>query len=251
MSISIGVSFYSELFFYGFVPAQILEILKRLFFHLLLWELVLAIAISYVFFKLFYSYVLQKEEFDEFLTILFQSISHKFGNWLSAQKINLILVKENQDIEAIECMQKSIDFMEKDLRQILQVVSTFQSGKYSIENIDVAKLITDIIKELTPLYFKNIKIHLQSIKINALKVEIKLMLFLLLENAFKYSQNKIFIRTGKFKKKYFFVSNDINDNISSGSGLGLFLVKKIVKKRNIYFRVKQENGRFLALIVWT
>ncbi|MCD6319592.1 MAG: HAMP domain-containing histidine kinase [Candidatus Desulfofervidaceae bacterium] len=222
--------------------------IKEFAFLLFLWEVVLVLALTFLFYKLLWIHLKEREENRDFLELLLLAISHKLGNFLAAQQLNLEILKEKHSLEAVKRLERGYSTIEKDFRYILQVIKNFKGYLRKKEKINLKALIEDILtvfKEESQE--KSLQLSLVPAEIYAAKTEIETVFYLLIENAFKYARKAIFINLFIRNKTIFFVvRNDVDPKVPKGSGVGLSLVQKLAIKNKIKLTFKRENGYFIV-----
>lgn len=216
------------------------------------------IAVSFLLFREFLlGFFEEKERTRWFHEMFLHLLSHKVGNFLLAQKINASILERNPSPEALLRIKQGLVRMEKDFRQILALIDTFSRHDIRRRPFNPAELVESVLEELgegegpypeSRFHLKK-KYHLSTIRANIL--ETRIMLLLLLENAFKYAGNRISIRVGSFRKRpYIAVINDIGPEKSAGTGMGLIFAEKLAKQMKARFRYGVRRKRFFALFMW-
>ena len=66
---------------------------------------------------------------------------------------------------------------------------------------------------------------------------------IILENVFKYSENKVYI---KIYKSSLIIKNDIKKEIENGSGLGLLIVEELSKLNSLKV-IKRVKGKYFTV----
>ncbi len=225
--------------FYGlwgkkFVLVKVSRVKRKLIgFALLLflWELLLAILIIFIVYVSLKRIFKRQKYTDQFLKFILVSISHKLGNFLSAQKVNLELA--NMDDGSKRRLSYALDEMEEDFKV---VSSTIRSMTSDNEKLSFVNVVEELKKVLDGFSFKDKKLDLQIyldgylVYINP--TDLRIVLSELATNAFKYSFSNISVIAEKYKKgvKIVFI-NDVK-NVSKGSGIGLSIVEFLCKKNN-------------------
>ncbi len=225
--------------FYGlwgkkFVLIKVSRVKRKLIgFALLLflWELLLAILIIFIVYVSLKRIFKRQKYTDQFLKFILVSISHKLGNFLSAQKVNLELA--NMDDGSKRRLSYALDEMEEDFKV---VSSTIRSMTSDNEKLSFVNVVEELKKVLDGFSFKDKKLDLQIyldgylVYINP--TDLRIVLSELATNAFKYSFSNISVIAEKYKKgvKIVFI-NDVK-NVSKGSGIGLSIVEFLCKKNN-------------------
>ena len=172
-------------------------------------------------------------------------------------------------------LQTAYDSNERQLNIINDLLKTAQidSRQYALNkrNLDITELVQDVITDLLPVA----DLRNQSIVLNGLpgtrpihldKHEMKLALSNLIENASKYSQPGSTVTVNLFEKgkfidieivdsgvgltpesqkiifdKFTRIDNDLSDTVT-GTGLGLYWVKKIIKLHHGTIKVDSKIG---------
>ena len=221
--------------------------IKKFALLVFLWEVALALALTFLFYKLLWIHLKEREENRNFLEILLLGISHKLGNFLAAQRLNLEILKQKYSLEAVKRLERGYGTIEKDFRHILKIIKNFKSYLRKKEKINLKLLIEDIITTFKEeLQNKSLRLHLAPIEIFAVKAEIETIFYILIENAIKYAQTAICINLAlQDKTVSLIIKNDINPMIPKGSGVGLDLAQRLATKNQIRLSSKEEKGLFI------
>ncbi len=246
-TIGILLNYYFDILMVKISPIKALKDFAK---NLFLWEAVFVLSVGYLFYYLFRTYLKQKRESQEIFQILLQAISHRFGNFLATQKINVELLRTNYRLDIIKRMQDSLRLVEFDLHQIVSVLKNFELQNFDITWLDISKVVNELLEEA--LYDDlQINCHFGKVKVKTSYLLTKNLIILLLENAFKYAANKVIIRTGFCNGKgYFYISNDIKERVSAGSGLGLKLARLLSEKTKAKL-VTKDGLVYQVLLVWS
>ena len=180
----------------------------------------------------------------DYLEIVLLVISHKLGNFLSIQKINLEIIKEKCNLNAVNRLNYAFDFIERDFKLTLNILKNIENIDFQGDKVNVKDLIEDILRNFD---LKYVKLKLKNISIKTNKNDLENLLYILIENSIKYSKNKIYIRMCLNERKLLIaIKNDIG-HVITGRGLGLELAKFLAKKNNwkLYTKSKKE---FLAIL---
>ena len=87
------------------------------------------------------------------------------------------------------------------------------------------------------------KINLKRVNVNY--DDMKFILFLLMDNAYKYSENLVYIRAGVCRRKrYLFVANDFGNSAESGLGVGLAVAEQLCRKNGM--KLSWNAGRYFT-----
>ncbi len=223
--------------------------LKGFALYLALWEGVLAVSVSYAFYRLFAAYERYRMETEEFLKLLVTTLSHRFGNFLSAQKVNLEILKNSPSPEAVARLKEACRAMERDLEGLLR----FLRGWFEETpppGGDFAGHLKELVRRLE-LQFGPRKVHLSLRDAPPPpSPELELLLLLLLENAFRHSHKKIWIRIGRREgRSYILIMNDLSPHPVKGAGLGLYLARRLAGHYGLRLRIESQRSRFWVLLL--
>ena len=254
--LTVGITSFYYLTIARYLPLPaIQEYLKNFFIVLLSFELVFVFSVSLVFLQLLKKYTDQKAATLNFFELLLEIISHKLGNFIAGQKVNMALIDTPGTEETVARMKKSILLMEQDLEDLLSSLSAIRENTLLPDfQIDVSELIErERQKHRCRLdgrdQGKTVIIGGPGYRLK--KAEHSFIIGLLLENAFKYSSKKIKIRAGHFRDRdYFFVSNEIAEDRRGGLGTGLTIVSHICGKNSCTFKLGNSKKNFRALVLF-
>ncbi len=221
--------------------------MDKFVFTLILWEFALSFLLIVMVYTVLRHFSKKEQRHKEFLSFLLGAISHKFGNFLSVQRLNLELI-ETRNKKPLERLKEAYVFMEKDFKNIVKMIKDSENAnsmKYDVE--DVIKDTLDLFKD--SLSNKEVSLSIVNAKITSNGNDFYNVIHELIENSIKYSENKIDIKTIKKNKMlYVVISNDIGAK-KSGSGFGLSLVKYISSKNRWHFETKVVEEQFQAALI--
>ncbi len=210
---------------------------------LFIWELLLAVLIIFIIYVGLKRVFRRQKYTDQFLKFILVAISHKLGNFLSAQKVNLELA--DMDEESKRRLFFALDEMEKDFRVVSSTIRSITSDN---EKFSFVNVIEELEKVLNSFSFKDKRLDLQlyvdGYLIYTNPTDLRIVLSELATNAFKYSFKNISVIAERYKKgiKIVFV-NDVR-SISKGSGIGLSIVEFLCKKNNWIITKKISGNLF-------
>ena len=217
------------------------------------------LSISFIFYQLLKRYNIHKNNTIRLIEIFLEIISHKFGNFLAGVKINLSLVNSNNkniilSPKIYNRILNSVDYMDNELSNILSELNSIRLYNNILikSNLSFNKLLSNQIEKSENLFKdkKNYQIILKNNCDKLENLEYAFAIELLLENALKYANSIIKIRTGLWRKKYhyLFILNDISTKNYKGLGLGLSIVDSIAKQNDFYVQWRKEGNFFKVLI---
>jgi len=220
--------------------------------QLLLWELVLVLVVSYVFFQLLRRYKRHKEEAAEFQGLLLQAVSHKMGNFLAAQRVDLELVRDTGSRRALKRLEKGSSFLERDFRHIIKVIRDYRFEEADPEELDLAVIARRALDQLQPELEGKLRLRLQSAPARGARQELEIAVFLLVENAARYSESRVSLRSGQVNKiSYLFIHNDIAGATAKGTGAGLGIVERLGKRNGLALQSRERKGSYSLLLTWS
>lgn len=217
------------------------------------------IAVSTLLFReLLLKYFEQKERVRWFHEMFIHLLSHKVGNFLLAQKLNAAILQKNYSPEAVGRINEGLLNMENDFRRILALVEAFSLDYLRRETFDIITLIDKIIKdsEMIASYHKmnppSLIRQYFPVRVHANVLETRLLLMIVMENAFKYADGIIRVRVGMYRKRpYVAISNDLKSAKNSGTGLGLVFAYKLAQQLGVDFHYgSSKNSQFTIIIMW-
>lgn len=203
----------------------------------LIWESLFILILSYFFYRVLILISRKEKEHEEFLKFLFFILSHKISNFLSVVKTNTAILKLNPNLQSIERIEKSCHIIDEELKKSMETIKKLPKISKSKQKVDISELL----KKLISNYENDKKIILTSRQfiLEANKEAIETILFLTIDNAFRYAYSKIHI---KICKNAIAIRNDFSE-ILKGSGIGLQIVEYLCRtyKFAISYRAKDEH----------
>lgn len=208
----------------------------------LLWEALLVLSLMLILYKVIDRLTKKEKQYNEFIELLFLMISHKFGNFLSIHKGNIEILKIRHDQKAVERLEKSYNYMVEDFKKVLQTVRNFKEMGIEKEKINLKELILKHINALSP--DQKIILNIKDIFVYANRQITDNIIYAAIENAVRYSEEKIHIR---LTKKYLTIRNDISSP-EKGTGIGLKIVEALAKKEGFKLLYRQKGDFYLVQI---
>lgn len=196
---------------------------------------------------------------------ILSAISHEFKNPVAIIKASSDTLK-NDPLMSEEFKNKFIEKIIKNSQKIVNLVDkiklsfTQKEITLNISEFNLKEIVKDVKNELLEKYKdRNILISGNDTLIKADKILIKQVILNLSENALKYSNDEIILQINEHSffvkdrgigieeenlnlitKRYFRVSKNSWDN---SLGLGLYIVKQILKVHNFNFIIKSEFNK--------
>ncbi|RAX51931.1 hypothetical protein CCY99_08245 [Helicobacter sp. 16-1353] len=189
------------------------------------------------------------------------SLSHEFKNPISIilGYCDLLDDAKTKDLakQKIQNQAKKMDMILNRLYLAIRLEN--ELIKLEISRFNLNDIILEICNNLENKYNRTISLKLDSLEINADKILLETAISNLIENALKYSKNnvKIILKKNELKiiddgsgidekelnhilKKFYRLNQSYKEN---SLGLGLFIVKYILKLHNIDLRVKSKIAK--------
>jgi signal transduction histidine kinase len=222
--------------------------IKDLAINLFLWETALVLSLTFLFYKILWVHLKEREENRIFLEMILLTLSHKLGNFLATQRLNIEILKETTSPAALNRLEKSYMFIEKEFKHTLNIIKNFKAGSREREKINLKSLVESTLVEFEDvLKDKELKSDLADVIITGCKTDIEMIFYLVIENAVKYAKRQIFIQLKKGDNFVsYLIKNDIDPQIPKGSGIGLALVRQLTQKHKIEFTPREENRYFIV-----
>lgn len=196
---------------------------------------------------------------------ILSAISHEFKNPVAIIKASSDTLK-NDPLMSEEFKNKFIEKIIKNSQKIVNLVDkiklsfTQKEITLNISEFNLKEIVKDVKNELLEKYKdRNILISGNDTLIKADKILIKQVILNLSENALKYSNDEVILQINEhfffvkdrgigieeenlnlITKRYFRVSKNSWDN---SLGLGLYIVKQILKIHNFNFIIKSEFNK--------
>ena len=226
--------------------------IKDFAINLFLWELVTILSITYLFYNLLAIYEQHKQETQSFLKIILQAVSHKFGNFLAGQKINLALFKEFREEQDLKKIELALDVMESDLSQVLKLIENFQAVHHESDIVDIPTLAGELLEEYSCILGRrHVKFRASKVRIRFSCLKFRVILSILFENAFRYSVSNVWCRVGSSSKKiYIFICNDLMPAPPRSTGLGFHIVRDMIQKKGPELKIKKKADRYCVMLSW-
>ncbi len=236
--------------FYLFIEEKaykklVFEPVYRFAFVLFLWEVLLILIFMYLFYKIIFISLKKEQENKKFIETFILAFTHKLGNFLSSLKVNLELLNRKYKDKPIERLNKSYSIIENEFNLSLNLLKNLYFSPEDYQKINIKDLVNEILNQYEGIYFNQKPyLSLKDTKISAKPTEIKILLSILIENAFKYGEN-IKIKTCK---NSLCISNKIANFSNKGAGIGLELAKYIATKNKWQLKGKVSNDKFTVCL---
>lgn len=225
-----------------FIEKKFQEYMK----DVLLREFLLVLSLMLILYKIIDRMLRQERDYRDFLELILLTISHKFGNFLATQQGNIEILKIRHDERALQRLETSYNYIQKDFYKILETISRFKEFSINKEKINLKTIIE---KNISIFDISNVRLilNLQDIYISANREIIENIIFSLLENAIKYSNGKIHI---KLSKNLLAIRNNIAQE-QKGSGVGLKITEALAKKQGLKLKCRAKGEEFIAVLKFT
>ncbi len=212
--------------------------LKNFSLFLFLWESVFIVALVLTFYRVIWVYLKKEQNMKDMFRILLLAFTHRLGNFLSIQRINLELLEETKAVDRLKSNLKKLNTeYEKLLTSIVKIQEGSGLGK---ERINLRERISDIVDR--EVRGRDIRLILDLrdayVSLNPLYTDI--LLSSLVENSFKYAQTYVHIKLclSKKGKPVLIIRNDFRSVQEGGTGIGLQIVRFVSQKLGVSLRYK-------------
>ncbi len=215
---------------------------------LFLWEFLLTALIVFVVYAGLKRLFRRQRCTDQFLRFILIAVSHKLGNFLSAQRVNLEIAE--MDEESKNRLSLALSEMEKDFNVISSTIKSITADRVKLSYVDVVGEFREILKSHTTSGKRvEVDVSIDKYFMNVNATDLRIVLSEVLTNAFKYSLSWISISLEQYGKGVKLeVANDVK-TVSKGSGIGLSIVDFLCRKNNWVFAKSVKNDTFEAVLV--
>lgn len=234
-------SYENELFF---EESYINDRFQRFSMTVLIWELLLIVVLSYLFYKILNIISRKEKEEEEFLRFLFFVLSHKIGNFLSTMNTNIEILRLKPESRVLQRMQISCNIIGTELQKTMQTIKKLPKTSRSRQKINLRELIKNIISKFSA--DKKLLLSEQEVYIYNNSEVVETIIFLLLDNAFRYAQSKIHI---KIFRNAVAIRNDFTE-IVKGSGLGLQIAEYLCRSNRLQLKYRAKGEHFIAVLTF-
>ncbi|MDQ7055809.1 MAG: hypothetical protein Q9M89_04730 [Persephonella sp.] len=195
-------------------------------------------------------YIKNEEYIRKYLEILILTITHKLGNFLSVQKINIDLIKSKCRIKAVHRLENAYSLIEKDFKFTIKTLKNLGETEKSLTTVNLKDMIEDVLHHFVEnLHNKEIKLKLQNVYIKADPNDLENILFSVIENAVKFSENRIYIKMCKKDSKiYIYIKNDVGE-MSRGAGVGIQIAQFLLSQYGGQIRTHAGRDYLTVLII--
>ena len=223
--------------------------LKAFALRIFLWEAFILLFLGTVIGFVLTTSLRRERETENYLRFLLLLLTHKLGNFLSIQRLNLELLKGKYPSEkTINRLSKGYQVLESELFALLDSVKNIRR-EVKPEKIDISAVAKRVLEHLTPAFEgKKLRLSFHKAPSKIDRRDIENILLFLFDNAGRYSAEKVSIRTGVLRgTSYIAVLNDVA-SFTGRSGVGLELVKFLVHRNNGTFRFRSKNHSFITAV---
>ena len=236
----------------GYVYIKLERIRRRLrFFSIMLfsWEFLLTVFIVFIFYVALKKVFERQRNTEELLKFILIAMSHKFGNFLASQKINLEL--SEMDLKSKERLALAMDEMERDFKTIYSTLRSMKFQDVKPERVDIVKEVKKIVESFgaTGRFRFNVEGKVPDLMLN--RNDFNLVVYELINNALKYSDGDIEVEVAPSKKSSvrLTIRNNIR-HVSRGSGIGMRVVEFLCRKNGWIFTRRLVRNKFEAILAF-
>lgn len=176
--------------------------------------------------------------------------------------------------ESIEAIESETDRMQALIEQMLELAKNRNEIEFERTNFDIVQLCKTVLKSFTELTKHEINLSFPDVPVmvNGNKERLKQVIYILIDNALKYSDRSIKLEVIKRDKKVFIKVIDYGVGISEaeqahifdrfyridkarsrdtgGTGLGLAIAKTIITEHDGTISVESELGKGTTFIIY-
>lgn len=175
--------------------------------------------------------------------------------------------------ESVDAIYSEGVRMKEMIKQMLLLANNDEDVNLNLRSVDLVHICEDTRKILGDVYHRELQIHASDEQVwtQADESKLKQVLFILLDNALKYSSDAIDIWVGKEEEQAFFTVEDHGVGIrkeeqehvfdrfyrvdkarsreSGGTGLGLAIAKQIVEAHQGFLHLESQEGQGTRITV--
>lgn len=208
----------------------------------LFWESLFIIILSYFFYRISSLLSKKEREYEEFLKFFFFVLSHKIGNYLSVIKTNTALLRLSTNLRSIERIERSSQILDEEIKKSIEIIKKIPKISKNKQKIELSNLIEDLLSKQE--CNKKLIYTPRQLNFEANAEALETIIFLLIDNAFRYSHSFIHI---KICKNGLAIRNDFSE-ILKGSGIGLQIVNYLCKIHKISLIHRAKGNHFLIIL---
>lgn len=180
---------------------------------------------------------------------------------------------EKRALAAVESIRGEINRLQKMTDAMLDIAVSGQDDSLKIKNVDLVSLCQQVLKQLQTSYKRAFEISYSQVPIHAQADELKIkqVIIILLDNAIKYSSDKIEVHLNKLPGEAMITMKDYGIGIpeedvehifdrfyrvdrarnraTGGTGLGMAIAHNIIKQHNGEIKVMSKEGSFTEVIL--
>ena len=222
--------------------------LKEFAFTLLMWEAVLILVLMVLIYFTIIRYIRKEDYIRRYLEILLLTITHKLGNFLSIQRLNIDIIKSKCRLKAVNRLENAYSIIEKDFKFTIKTLKNLGEAEKNITTVNIKDVIENVVHHFQEnLKDKSVRLDIFDAYVKMDPNDIENIFFAVIENAAKFSENKVFIKMcSKDKNLYVFIKNDVG-MVEKGAGIGLEIAEFLISHYG--GEIKTHIGRdFLTMI---
>ncbi|WP_457678585.1 hypothetical protein [Thermovibrio sp.] len=225
--------------------------INRYALSLFLWEVPILVATILIVYRVVSFFLEREKRMKDMLRLFFMLYSHKLGNFLSLNRINLeILSQTCSSSRALSRLKRSYSLLEEDFKRSLKYVETLGGEEEEESSFDLAELLNSLVAKYRTFFpAKEVILSGGSIRVKAKRTEAESLLQLVVENAFKYSDKYVKVEIVKNKdSSKIRIENDVS-GAPSGTGVGLKLSNFLAKRLGWELKIIPEEREFTVEIL--
>lgn len=216
-------------------------------FLLFLWEAILMIVVMLGYYVIIYRASRYKNAYNRSFDIVLGVFEHKTRNFLTSQNLIIENGIERNCMNALNRLSLTNSIFEHEIERIDRFIELFKAEKIKIRKINLRDTILKNSKELN---IKKIRTNFRLFDyiIKSYDFDYDYLIYIILSNAFKYSDTFVNIKMRSYKKHLFItMENDISQSSESGLGVGLQIAELLSRKNRIKMRWSAAKNFTLTL----
>ncbi len=220
------------------------------YINILLWDIIIIILLFIFFHYTIIRYIQKEAQLRKTLEMSILAVSHKLGNFLAINKMNIEMLKEKCPEKEVERLLTSYNSMEKDFKHISTLLKEVDKNPQK-KIINVKTLINKDLSAFRDLLKdKKLYIDLKDFYIRIDESKLHIVIQNLIENAVKFSKEKIHIKMCVRKNRLvIFIRNDISDEKKHSTGIGLNIIQQIISDLNGKFHYRTKKDHYLTVLI--
>ncbi len=216
------------------------ERIKNFSVFLLMWEALLVMVLVVLFQRVVVRYLRRERDMRDLTSILLLTLTHRIGNFLSVQRVNLELLDRSP---ALDRLKESLRRLERHYRRTLDILEDLKEGQGTEPaKVDLKSALESVLRSVPVREDVRVRTRLYRVHVQTNPIYLEILLSSLIENAFRYARSRVYIKLCRDKgRPVLVVRNDVKAH-TGGSGMGLQIVRFVSRKMGaeVRYRIKSH-----------